>query len=159
MYYLSKLLLLLLLTLAGASHAVSLGGLATDDTVCDLGPEDTKFMISSKIAPVYAGTPRLAEVLSRLALRFATASCSNGQLLILRSEDGTRFDERYIQEVAVRLCTAADVVRQSNPSREYERGFQYRCKINKKEEASAWLAAAEAIESTDTMVARGKQAR
>jgi hypothetical protein len=133
--------------------AVSLSGKASDDSVCDLSPL-TSYRLGTKTF-VEAGTLHSDEIYTRLALRFVTRRCRNDQVLILDSEDGGAFDARYFREVANRLCRVGDIARVPNTTNEYPNGFQLKCRINKMQEATAWLSSAERAKPTESMIVEG----
>ncbi len=134
-------------------HAVSLANKPTDDLVCDLSTMTT-YRLAQKTF-VEARTREEGAIYARLALRFATQECKNGQVLVLHSEDGIDFDEKYFRVVTAQLCSISDVRRESAGTQEYPHAFMIRCSISKIENATAALADLERTKTTEKMIEEG----
>lgn len=147
----------LALLVASSASAWSLYNRPTDNSVCDLSPMTSYRLGLKPFVP--AGTPRSDEIYERLALRQIAENCSNGQVLILHSEDGSQFDVRYFPNVAKGVCTAADVQRIPAGTADHPQAFEMRCKIVKLDQAKKYLADLEAQKSTEAMIAEGIAAR
>ncbi|WP_143133438.1 hypothetical protein [Pseudoduganella namucuonensis] len=132
------------------AQAVSLAGRATDDTVCDLSPLTTYRLTRRVFVP--AGTTRVSEIYTRLALQFITTECKNGQTLILHSDLGNSADERAFRDVTGELCSSAEVNRETAATREYPHAFQIKCKLLKIQEARDRLVAAERATTVEQMI-------
>lgn len=152
-YVIHCITLILCTFFASTTHAVSLSGKTTDDSVCDLSPL-TSYRLGVKTF-VEAGTLHSDQIYTRLALRFITQRCKDNQVLILDSDDGSTFDAKYFHEVSNRLCKIADIARVPNGTAEYPNGFQVKCRIAKMQEATDWLSSAENAKSTEAMIAEG----
>jgi len=137
--------------------AFSLSKKTTDDSVCDLSPRTTEKLLSHTF--VEAGTKDSLQIYSRLALRQIVQNCKNGQLLILDSEDGHSRDASYFQDIANRVCAAADVKNIPNGNAEYPQAFQTKCTILKMQETRDWLTKAENEKSTEAMISEGAPRR
>lgn len=142
----------LLAELTDAS-AVSLNGRTDDDSVCDLSPYTTSRLGQKTFVP--AGTQNIEEIYARLALRFVVSACRPNQILIMHSDDGSRFEDRYFTEVATRLCGAAKVLREPRPTAEEPHAFLVKCEITQLKSAELWLHNAEREQSTESLIATG----
>jgi hypothetical protein len=138
------------LSLGSSAHAVSLAGRATDDSVCDLSPLTTYRLTRKVFVP--AGTSRVTEIYTRLALQFITTQCKNGQTLILHSDLGNSDDERSFRDVTGEVCSLAGVDQETAASREYPHAFQIKCKLLKVQEAKDRLAVAEKVQTVEQMI-------
>lgn len=132
---------------------------ATDTSVCDLGPDTTAVLGRKLWVPTEINIELQAEAYVRLASRFVTANCAQGQLLILHSPDSSRLDSKALPEVAARLCVMADVARSAVTSRsavsdEELVGFELRCRIAKLDEFKASFEASEKSDPTDHFIGR-----
>lgn len=148
-----------------AAHATAFAvalrsGRTTDASVCDLGP-DTSFVIGSKVLiPAAVRTDIQAEAYLRVATKFIADHCANAQTLIVRSEDSSSPDPRYLPEVAARACVVADIRRTNITSRVDEReehGFELRCIITKLEALKSEVMERERTSPTDAFLARLQQ--
>jgi hypothetical protein len=158
MFNLRLLLILSLIFLMPSSgNAYSLGGLPTDDSVCDLAPNTSSKL--SRGTFVDAGTRNEDSIYERLALRKVVENCANGQTLILHAKFGTRLEDAYFSSVAARVCAAAGVTRESRATTDYPNAFQTKCTIQKLDQARAWLTAAEQRISTEQMILDGAPKR
>lgn len=137
--------------------AVSLNGHIADDSVCDLSPYTTSRL--GQLAFVPARTPKLEEVYTRLALRLIIGACRDGQVLILHSDDGSNYEDRYFTNVATMLCGAANIIREQIPTAEEPHSFRVKCQITRLEAAETWLRNAERSQSTESMIAKGSAIR
>jgi len=157
----SKLRLLVFLSLTflmpSSGNAYSLGGLPTDDSVCDLAPNTSAKL--SRGTFVDAGTRNEDSIYERLALRKVVENCANGQTLILHAKFGSRLEDTYFSSVAARLCVAAGVIRESRGTTDYPNAFQTKCTIQKLDQARAWLTDAEQKISTEQMISEGAPRR
>ncbi|MBW3512094.1 hypothetical protein [Janthinobacterium sp. NKUCC06_STL] len=138
-------------------QAVALAKKPTDDTVCDLSTMTT-YRLSQRTF-VEARTRDENAIYARLALRFVTKECKNGQLLLLHSEDGIAFDEQYFRVVTAQLCSVSNVTRESASTQEYPHAFVMRCPISKLKEATAALAEMEKAKLTEAMISEGAPIR
>ncbi|MES2260618.1 MAG: hypothetical protein V4724_19030 [Pseudomonadota bacterium] len=132
------------------THAASLAGSSTDSSVCDLSPLTSYQLAQRTFVP--ARTRQLAEIYARLALKFITDECTNGQLLILHTEYGNSDDDGAFRLVSQELCNVADIHREATPTADYPNSFQIKCRIQKMQGAKQRLAEAEARQSTDEMI-------
>lgn len=134
------------------ASAVSISGRATDDSVCDLGP-DTTYRVTRKVfVPAY--TEQLPEIYFRLAMRYIVANCRDSQTLVLHSAEGDRTDDRAFQLIAPRLCHVADIQRTTTATKEEPSSFQLRCRITKMREARAGFKQEEDALSTEDLIAK-----
>ena len=138
-------------------EAVSLAKKPTDDLVCDLSTMTTYRLAQRTF--VEARTREEGAIYARLALRFATQECKNGQVLVLHSEDGIDFDEKYFRVVTAQLCSISDIRRESAGTHEYPHAFMIRCTISKIEKATAALADLERTKTTEQMIEEGAPIR
>ena len=148
--------LILIFTLSSV-QAVALAKKPTDDSVCDLSTMTT-YRLSQRTF-VEARTRDENVIYARLALRFITEECKNGQLLLLHSEDGIAFDDQYFRVVTAQLCSVSQVTRETASTQEYPQAFVMRCPISKLKEATAALAEMEKAKSTETMIVEGAPMR
>lgn len=136
--------------IVGPTSAVSISGGATDDSVCDLSPMTNYRLTRSVFVP--AGSRNVAEIYARLALRFVTKECRNGQILILHSEDGHSDDDRSFRTVTAELCGTANLQREPTPTSDYPYSFQIKCRLTKVPEAASRFAAAEREKPLDRLI-------
>jgi len=136
-----------------SASAVSLNGRTNDDSVCDLSPYTTSRL--GQITFVPARIPNSEEIYTRLAMRFIVAACRTGQTLIMHSDDGSMFEDRYFSDIATKLCGASNIVREPYPTVEQPNAFRVRCQIVQLKSAVAWLHDAENRQSTEAMIRRG----
>jgi hypothetical protein len=155
--FLSVMIFLFLTLLSTSSHAVAFAKKPTDDSVCDLAPKTTSRLAQRTF--VEAGTRDESEIYARLALRFVTKECKNGQVLLLHSEDGTEFDGQYFRAVTAQLCSGSAVKRESAATQERPHAFMLECPISKLKEATAALAEMEKAKSTEAMISEGAPMR
>ena len=148
---------LILVFAISSVQAVALAKKPTDDTVCDLSTMTT-YRLSQRTF-VEARTRDENVIYARLALRFVTKECKNGQLLLLHSEDGIAFDEQYFRVVTAQLCSVSNVTRESASTQEYPHAFVMRCPISKLKEATAALAEMEKTKPTEAMIEEGAPMR
>jgi len=135
---------------------------APEDSLCDLGPNTTGILGRKIPGPTLAeGAPfnQWSEIYVRLAARFVASSCSNGQILVLHSENTRPLDVAYLPFLASALCLKEDitdtkVLSKSGTTGEQQRGFELRCKITKLEKVKADLEQLEKRESTESLIAR-----
>ncbi len=146
--------ILAFLVVIPSAHSVSLTGRATDESVCDLSPS-TSYNLSKSVLFVEAGTRDEAEIYTRIALRFITSKCRDGQLLIMHSDFGDFLDDRFFRDVSSQICSAAKVVRESTATTEAPQSFQVKCPISKMHEASVYLEKVEKGKGTERMIAEG----
>ncbi|MRV70588.1 hypothetical protein GJ700_02495 [Duganella sp. FT92W] len=151
------LTMLFMLISLGNAVAVSLNGRPTDDSVCDLGTMTTYRL--GRITFVDGNTQQIDKIFVRLALRFISKSCRDGQELIMHSDFGTQMDENYFRDVATLLCGAANIKREVLATSEQPHAFQVKCTIVKLRTATAWLTNAESDKSTEAMIAEGAPSR
>jgi hypothetical protein len=137
-----------------SAHAVSLSGRPSDELVCDLSPS-TSYNLSKSVLFVEAGTRDEAEIYARIALRFITSKCRDGQVLLMHSDFGDPLDDRFFRDVAVQVCSATNVQRESTATTEAPQSFQIRCQISRIRQASAYLSSIEKNRATETMIAEG----
>lgn len=138
-------------------QAVALAQKPTDDSVCDLSTMTT-YRLSQRTF-VEARTRDENIIYARLALRFITSHCKNGQLLLLHSEDGIAFDDQYFRVVTAQLCSVSKVTREAASTQEYPQAFVMRCPISKLKEATAALAEMEKAKPTEAMIEDGAPMR
>lgn len=149
------LLIILALHLSFPSaQAVSLSGRATDESVCDLSPS-TSYNLTKSVLFVETGTRDEAEIYTRIALRFITAKCRDGQILVMHSDFGDSLDDRFFRDVSAQVCSASRVQRESTSTTEAPQSFQVKCPISKLREASVYLRDIERAKSTESMIAEG----
>jgi hypothetical protein len=134
--------------------AVSLSGRSSDDSVCDLTPS-TSYNLSKNVLFVEAGTFDEAEIYQRIALRFITSRCRDGQVLLMHSDFGDGLDDRFFRGVAGQVCSMAQVQRESTATSEAPSSFQIRCPIRRIKDAAAYLASSERTKTTEAMIAEG----
>ena len=146
-------IIIMLIIAAASANAVSLAKKPVDDSVCDLSTMTT-FRLSQRNF-VEARTREEENIYVRLALRFATQECKNGQVLILHSEDGIDFDALYFRSVTAQLCDIPSVQRESAGTHEYPQAFLMRCPISKLDEATEALAKLERSKTTEQMIQEG----
>ncbi len=135
---------------------------APADSSCDLGPNTTGILGHKIRGPTLSeGAPvdQWSEVYVRLAARFVASSCSNGQTLVLHSENTSPLDVAYLPFLASALClkehgTHTEVLSRSETTGEQQRGFELRCKITKLDKLRADLERLETRESTESLIAR-----
>lgn len=137
--------------------AVSLNDHIADDSVCDLSPYTTSRL--GQLAFVPSRTPNLEEIYTRLALRFIVGACRDGQMLILHSDDGSNYEDRYFTNVATMLCGTANTIREQLPTAEEPHSFRVKCRITRLKAAEIWLRSAERSQSTESMIAKGSAIR
>ena len=147
-------LILAIFVVIPSAQSVSLSGHATDESVCDLAPS-TSYNLSKNELFVEAGTRDEAEIYTRIALRFITSKCRDGQLLIMHSEFGDPLDDRFFRNVSAQVCSASKVAREATATTEAPHSFQLKCPISRLREASAHLARLERAQSTESMIASG----
>lgn len=149
----SILIALIVLATMSNAKAVSLNGRTQDDSVCDLSPYTTDRL--SQRTFVAAGTPDLEEIYARLAMRFIVGACRTGQILILHTDDGSRYEDRYFTEVATRLCGTSMIEREAIPTVEEPHAFRIKCRIIHLKAAADWLRSSEKSQSTETLITKG----
>lgn len=154
---LSFIIFLCLNLMSPSPHAVAFAKKPTDDSVCDLAPKSTSRLAQRTF--VEAGTRDESEIYARLALRFVTKECKNGQVLLLHSEDGTDFDGQYFRAVTAQLCSGSAVKRESAATQERPQAFMLECPISKLKEATAALAEMEKTKPTEAMIEEGAPMR
>lgn len=135
-----------------------------DDSLCDLGPNTTEVLSRKILVPPPIDDRRWydgqwAEAYARLAARFVVSSCSNGQVLILHTENTRPLDAAYLPLLASALCLEADSTltersTKSTKTGEQQRRFELRCKITKFGKFKADLERLEKRESTETLIGR-----
>jgi hypothetical protein len=145
-----------------ATAATLQQGKPTDESVCDLGPETSAVLAQTVLVPARAEKDQQAEAYSRLASRFVSSACANGQILILHSKDANDTDSKYLPGLAGSLCVAADVTRQEVTSRQRVTnepvvGFELRCRIKKFAAFKADVDAREKADPTDAFVIKVQQ--
>lgn len=133
--------------------AVSLNGKPSDDSVCDLSPYTTSRLSQRTFVP--ARTPNSEEIYTRLALRFVVSACRQGQTLMLHSDDGSRLDDRYFEQLASTLCGPGAAIREASGTADEPHAFRVRCRITRLVAARAWLRDSEAAQSTEHLIANG----
>lgn len=123
---------------SASSHAVALRpGKSTDASVCDLGPNTTRFLASQVLVPASAPSPDKVAAYVRLAGAFVTEQCANGQMLILHGSTDVDSDAPALEEVANSSCVVADIRRTDGQASDgpYTYGtFEFRCTIRKLDE-------------------------
>lgn len=161
MFHKGVLLFALAATLAvGATvvQAVSLRpGKATDSSVCDLGPNTTRFLGSQVLIPAVASPKDKIAAYVRLAGLFVTDHCSNGQLLILHGTTDVDSDGPALEEIANSSCRVADIKRSEGQAADgpYSYGtFEFRCSITKLDDFKTKLSSAEAQDPLDSLKGR-----
>lgn len=147
-----------LTALSSASSAVALQpGKATDASVCDLGPNTTRFLASQVLVPASAPSPDKVAAYVRLAGAFITEHCANGQLLILHGSTDVESDAPALEEVANSSCVVADIRRTDGQASDgpYTYGtFEYRCAIRKLDAFRAKLKELEAKDPIEGLKSR-----
>jgi len=146
-------ILVLLLPFISA-QAVSLSGRSTDETVCDLSPS-TSYNLTKNVLFVEAGTRDEAEIYTRIALRFITSRCRDGQVLIMHSDFGDPLDDRFFRDVSAQVCSASKVQREATSTTEAPQSFQIKCPISKLRDAASHLNAIEREKPTEAKIAEG----
>lgn len=136
------------------TQAVSLSGRSTDETVCDLSPS-TSYNLAKNVLFVEAGTREEAEIYTRIALRFITSKCRDGQVLIMHSDFGDSLDDRFFRDVSSQVCSAAKVQRESTSTTEAPQSFQVKCPISKMRDAVSYLSGIERVKSTEAKIVEG----
>lgn len=163
MKMLSKGVLLLgliasLCAVSGETAAVALRpGKTTDPSVCDLGPNTTRFLGSQVLVPAVANSPDKIAAYSRLAGAFIVQNCTNSQLLILHGTTDVDSDRSALEEVANSSCRVADVRQTEARASEgpYSYGtFELRCNISKLDELKAKLQTLEVQDPFEALKAR-----
>ena len=137
-----------------STQAVSLSGRSTDETVCDLTPS-TSYNLTKNVLFVEAGTRDEAEIYTRIALRFITSKCRDGQLLIMHSDFGDPLDDRFFRDVSSQVCSPSKVQRESTSTTEAPQSFQIKCPISKMKDAASHLSAIERAKPTEAKIAEG----
>jgi len=154
----ASLLVLVFALVSVPASAVSLRpGKATDQSVCDLGPNTTEVLARRILVPGRASSKDQIEAFFRLGAAFVSEQCSDGQLLILHGEAESRVDVGSLDQLANTSCVAAHVARTEVPftyAGTARRGFELRCTISKLAALKATLAEHERLESLDSLVAR-----
>jgi len=139
---------------APVAHAVALRpGKTTDSSVCDLGPNTTRFLASQTLVPAVAQPRDKISAYVRLAGTFVTEHCANGHLLILHGSTDVDSDSPALDEVAGSSCRVADIRRTEGQASDgpYTYGtFELRCTISKADEFKAKL---KELEGKDPMEA------
>lgn len=141
-----------------STQAVSLSGRSTDETVCDLSPS-TSYNLTKNVLFVEVGTRDEAEIYTRIALRFITSKCRDGQVLIMHSDFGDSLDDRFFRDVSAQVCSASKVQRDSTSTTEAPQSFQIKCPISKLREAASHLSAIEREKPTEAKIAEGAPIR
>ena len=139
---------------ASPSFAWCLAGrsCATDDSVCDMGPNTTRILGARTF--VWSQAKREVEIYRRLASAEILNNCADRQKLILQSDGSLQFDRSILPEVAKRFCTVADIATTPIPGRyPGTPGFEVSCMITKMAEARRFHAEQEAQISTAQMIA------
>jgi hypothetical protein len=147
--------ILVLIVAIPSAYAVSLSGRPSDELVCDLSPS-TSYNLSKSVLFVEAGTRDEAAIYTRIALRFITTKCRDGQVLLMHSDFGDPLDDRFFRDVSVQVCNATNVQRESTATTEAPHSFQLRCHISRIQQASAYLNNIEKSRSTEAMIAEGE---
>jgi len=135
-------------------------GKATDDSVCDLGPDTNQAIASKTLIPGILPDHLQADAYRRLATRFVVNSCKQGQLLIVHARQATSVDSTSLQEVASSLCVISMINRTEittpspHASAPVNHGFELRCQITKLEQLRASFAEQEKADPTDAFIAR-----
>ena len=150
MRYLKIALIAALGTFCSQVMAFSAWDRPTDDFVCDFSPWTSSKLTQKTNVP--DGIPDEEAIYVRLALRVATKSCKDGQMLILHSALGGDFDSRYFHILANHLCLAADVSQKTVPTKELPNAFEVRCRISKMVEAREFITKAEAEKPTEAVI-------
>lgn len=145
---------IIFLSLPLQAEAVSLAGHFTDESVCDLTPS-TSYNLAKMVLFVEAGTFNESEIYSRIALRYVTRNCKNGQILLMHSDYGDPLDQSFFRNVSSILCPPDKVSREPTATSEAPASFQLRCQITKIQEATNYLADVERRNSTEKMIEEG----
>ena len=141
------------------SAAALAPGKPSDDSVCDLSPGTTVLLGRETFISASHSADDQAVGYRRLAAEFVSRHCASQQTLVLHSQDSDRIDARYLPELAIDLCKAADVVRSETTStarftNEKVSGYELRCRITKLESFRKQLQDDEVAESTAGLIAR-----
>lgn len=152
----------MLLTACVASNVSAtalVSGKATDESVCDLSPATTDVLASHRFISADAALDKVAIGYRRLASEFVAGHCVQGQTLILSSRYATQLDGLYLDELAIDLCTAANVTRTEismiEPfTNDKLTGYELRCRISKFDKFSKDLQTEQANESTGSLISR-----
>ena len=157
-FLISACVVALLTTFSDTAEAVALRpNKATDDTVCDLSPNTSRYFNGSVLIPAGAAPDDQVNAYFRLASGFVTNNCANGQLLILHDMSFLAAATSALTQLANASCTAASVSRTeiSVPFMDGTKpGFELRCVISKREELAAKLAELERADPLDSLKAR-----
>lgn len=137
-----------LLLASDLSSAVSLvPGRATDSSVCDLGPNTTRFFASKVLIPAVAPPEDQVAAQFRLAGQFVAENCSDGQVLIVGGSADVDTDSPALTQLASSSCRVADVRRTEGSGSIGPYAyvtFELRCPITKVAELKSELAELEA---------------
>jgi hypothetical protein len=140
------------------SQAVALRpGKTTDASVCDLGPNTTRFLSSQVLVPAVASSKDKVAAYVRLAGLFITEHCASGQILILHGAADVDSDRPALEEVANSSCRVADIQKSEGQASDgpYTYGtFELRCSITKLDEFKARLRSAEAQDPLEQLKGR-----
>lgn len=129
----------------------------TDSSVCDLGPNTTRFLGSQVLIPAAASSKDKVDAYVRLAGLFITEKCANGQLLILHGNSDVESDRPALEEVANSSCRVADIKQSEGQASDgpYTYGtFEFRCSITKLDEFKAKLKMVEAHDPLESLKSR-----
>jgi hypothetical protein len=132
-------------------------GKTTDSSVCDLGPNTTRFIASQTLVPAAAQARDKIAAYVRLAGTFVTEQCANGQVLILHGSTDVDSDSPALDEVASSACRVADIRRSEGQASDgpYTYGtFELRCMISKLDEFKAKLRELESKDPIEALKGR-----
>jgi hypothetical protein len=130
---------------------------ATDDSVCDLGPNTNGYLGRKMLVPAVASPKDQIDAYFRMASSFIATHCKDGQALILQGSSDVSVDAPSLTQVANSACVVASITRRDSTIAAGDRtmpGFDLRCTIAKHGELVQKLAALEQSDPMDSLKAR-----
>lgn len=124
-----------ILSVATSAEAVAMRtNKATDDSVCDLGPQTSVYISRHILIPAVARAEDKQEMLFRYAGEFIARECRNAQLLIVHGNPEWGGDVQAMERLANSLCVVASVVKRDMTyvgASWTSPGIELRCTISK----------------------------
>lgn len=130
---------------------------ATDDSVCDLGPNTNGYLGRKMLVPAVASPKDQVDAYFRMASSFIATHCKDGQALIVQGSSDVSVDTPSLTQVANSACLVAGVTRSDSAIPAGDRtvpGFELRCTIAKHGELVQKLADLERSDPMDSLKAR-----
>lgn len=148
----------LIVLMQGQAEAVALRpDRATDDSVCDLGPNTNGYLGRKTLVPAVASSTDQIDAYFRMASSFVASRCRDGQVLILQGSADVSVDLPSLTQVANSACVVSGVSRSESTTSVGDRtvpAFELRCTIAKHGELVKQLADLERKDPMDSLKAR-----